>query len=532
MTFIKKITFVLVVLLALATCGIFALTKSVTPAALKDIVNKQLSTLTTQKSHIAGDISWHLFPRPGIKVTNIYASESENKTNYAVSIDNLLFNLQVTPLLRGQLVFNELLIDGIKINIHPENQTDLTVSQIPVVATTPQPIESNKVSAQFALRSMLLTHGEIIINQPNNKIKLSGLQIGAKQLGLSNDSFSLQLRGNFIASIADNKARATLNYNGRVHLTPSTFTQPMVALDLATMDGQLVIQNLRYNHFKIAKISTNIKKKQKVISLNPFNISLYSGKSVGDIKYEFPSQKLTMNQTATGLDANQFFNDLFTKTLVKGQLDFSVHASTNLLNNAWKNNMRWNGNLTIKNGALYFVDLNKYTDEAISKLHGLLSQEKLPVKLSLGKTLLDLKGRTPFAPTIAPKPSVTKFQLLSIQYHLIDTQLITDNLVLQTDTLQLRGSGAVNLIDGSQDLNLSAKLTSNDLEIEKIQQQLGGSFPLRICGTLTKPQVLPNMQGLGPVISSYLLKNTLERPVKQIRNHLESLLTTTENLIP
>lgn len=523
MTLAKKILTASCMLMILATFGLMKLTKNVAPSTIKDSINQQLSASFTQQSRIAGDISWHLFPRPGIKTTKIYIDIIADKTNYSVSIDNLFLNLQITALLRGQLVFNELRLDGMKINIRPDALRDASPNPIPVVVTSASRKNyPNKVSAQFALHDVLLTHGQITIDQPSNKLILSNVQIGAKQLNLKNGSFSLQLRATLAASIATNKIKASLKYNGQVDVNPSTFSQPLAAFNNLSMDGQLTASNLRFNQLKIEKINTNLKKKQDEILFNPFNISLYSGESIGDLSYQFSSKKLTINQTATKLNANRLFNDLFSQQIVIGALDFSVHASTKLANNSFEDNLRGNGNLTLKNGTLYYIDLNKFTDEAINKLHSLISQETINEKTAIKHPLLN---------PMATKSGHTNFQLLSIRYSLLDGKLISDRLLLQTDTLQLKGNGRVNLIDASQDFNLSAKLTHPDPDITLLQQRLGGSFPLRICGTITKPQILPNMQELGQVISNYLLKSTLEKPVTQIKKSLKYLLTTTENLL-
>ena len=516
----KQILFTLVVIIVLTTVAIWSLTKIVTPDALKTIINKQLSLLTTQKYHGVGAISWQLFPHPGIKITHIHVGE-ENDISDSICIDHLILNLQITALLRGRLVFNELKIDGLKIHMNPEGEMNSKQSKAfwgLLISTHHVP---DIISAQFAINSVLLTHGQVVILQPQAKITLSGLQIRAKRLNLNKDFFPLQLKGTLAASIADNQFKATLNYKGRVQLTPSIRATPLNALPQATMDGQLLVQNLRYNRFKIAKINTNVKIRQGKVTMNPFNMSLYSGESVGDVTYQVVSKKIAINQTATNLDAQQLFNDLFSNHLVKGNVDFSIHATTNLLHDNVRNNLLGSGSLTIKDGSLSFIDLNQLMNESINKIHSLVDQEQDISKLALSHPLFN---------SMTYPGGGTQFQLLSIQYHVLDAKLTNDSLLLQTNNLQLKGSGQVNLQDATENFNLSAKLSSNDSAVVKMQQLLGGSFPLKVYGPLAKPHISADKKALNPIIFNYLLKNTLAKPVVQIKNNLKGLLSYTVSL--
>jgi AsmA protein len=518
MNLLKKIRLPVILILVFTALIIGVLTKSVAPSAIKDLISKQLNTLTTQNSHIDGEITWHLFPRPGIKVTQIHVGE---KTNYSIYIENLLLNAQLAPLLQGHLVFNELEIDGLKININPEAQTNLTSNKTSGTSSFDQSNAPAQISTQCPLNRFLLTRGQVTIIQPNHKIVLTNVQIGAKQLNLKNKFFPLQFKATLASSIAENKLKASINYKGRIRLTSTTLNHPLMVLKHAIIDGQLLAQNVRFNQLKIDKINANVKSKQDAVLFNPLNLTLYSGESVGDLNYQFSSQKLSFNQTATSLAANQLFNDLVANSPIKGYLDFSIHASTNLQDTHWQKNLRGNGNLTIKDGILYVVDLNTLIDQTTKKIHSLFYQDKKDIKQAIAQPL--------FNATTYPK-GTTKFQLVSIQYHILDNKLTNDSLFLQTDKLQLKGDGQINLTDMTQKFTLLAKLISNDNLVNKIQQLLGGSFPLNVEGTLTNPQISPNSQELNPIISTYLLKNTLEMPIQQITSQLKDLLTAPDDL--
>ncbi len=522
MKLIKKTLLALIIIFIFSGVAVWVLTKTVKPTVVNNLINKQLGRLTAQKSHIDGDITWQLFPRPGVKITQIHVGDEDDHAQYSVYIDNLLLNLQITPLLRGKLVFTDLKIDGLNLNIGPEAKTNLEIHKDPKQTTTVKKTVASQLPLHFAIDRFLLTHGKIVIQQPQNKITLTNLQIGASQFNLKKDFFSLQIKTTIAASMVNTTAKASLNYTGQIGLDPSIVSMPLLALQHAAVDGQLLLQNVRFNQFKIAKLSATTITRKGLISLHPLNLSLYNGESTGDLSYQITSQKLTINQTATNLDANQVVKDLFGSNLLKGNLDLSMHTTTLIQSNNWKNNTRGSGNVTVKDGILYFIDINKLVNETTTKIHTLLNEKTIDVNRLLQPAQ--------FTPTIHQDDNTT-FQLLSLQYRLIDGKLINDAMLLQTDKLQLKGSGQVDLNDNSLIGNFSAKLITTDNMVDKIQQLLGGSFPLKISGTCMNPLLMPDTQVINPIISRYLLKKTLEKPVKVIQQQIETLLTAPASLL-
>lgn len=521
MSLIKKLFVAIASITVVIGLSVWSLTKIIKPTVVNDIINKQLSTLTAQKSHVDGDISWQLFPRPGISMSQVHIGDDTNRTNDSARIDNLVLHLQIAPLLRGHFIFNELKIDGLKLTIHSNTVPNHSSTFQQTLAETIHNPSSEKMPGNVAINYFLLTNGEIIIDNPRAKITLTGVQIGATQFNLKKEYFSLQFKANVKGSISDNKASATINYKGRVRLLPSTFTHPLVALPKASAEGQLLLQNVQFNHLKCSKISANALMKQGEINLNPLTLSLYNGEAIGDLSYQFASKKLSINQTATSLDAKQVFNDLADNNLIKGNMDFSLHTITHLDTTDWQKNTQGNGRLTIKDGVLNFIDLNKLVRDTTNNIHTLLEHRKNDVN-----TIIQL---APFTANFA-KEDETKFQLLSIQYRLLDANLLNDSMLLQTDALQLKGQGRVNLQDTTMDGTLSAKLFTTDPKVSDIQQLLGGTFPLKISGTFKNPLILPDTQIINPIITKYLLKKTLEKPVKLIKGQIQTLLTIPDDL--
>lgn len=502
MKFIKKILIAFIILSIVAGVLIWIFTKNITHTAVKDLINKELATLTSQKSKINGEITWRFLPRPGIKITQLNIVD----THYTLTIDNLLFNLKIAPLIHGHLVFKEIKVDGLTANIRNlESQTNIT---------RPDSIQHDSGKVQFAIDKFLLTRGNIVITEPKQKITLTGLELDATQLNRQTTFFPLQLKTALTFSTPQHQIKAVLDYDGKIRLDSSVLHQPYLALQNAGVNGQLLARNIRFNKFKLSKLNAKVLNKKGILTLNPLKMSLYSGDSAGDLTYQFSTKKLSINQIASNINANYFFTNIFGKTLVKGNLDLSVHGSINLKEGAWQDNASGSGNLTIKDGALHFIDLQSLADNASKKIHALPTENQNDVELALEQPLVPQRNSL----------GSTSFQLLSLQYQLKNALFISNSLLLHTSNIQLRGNGQINLNNHAITGNLYAILGTTDSMLNKIQQLLGGNFPLKLSGTLTQPEISPNARAINPILTRYMLKSALVYPVKQIKNQLETIL--------
>lgn len=514
MKILKRLLAGILVTLVITTLALWTLAKTIKPEMVKNYVSSQLSFLTQQESRIDGEISWQLFPRPAVKITQIQIGHEQAQENYSAKLENLLFNLKITPLLRGKLVFNELVVDGFKIVVNPE----ATSSLVKTVKLKETNEEKTSLADQFAIERFLLSHGQIVIQDNQKQIILSGLQIGAEQFNLQRMAFPLQFKTTLEVNAGQEKVLKThINFRGRTSLSPLLFSNPLIALQNMLLDGQLSLQNTKLNHFRIAKISAHTKTKPGVLLLNPLTFDLYHGESVGDLHYEFASKKLILNQTGTNLDSAKLVHDLFNKLLFKGSLDFSIHAQINLQNPNWQDSLTGKGSLTIKEGTLEAINLDKVIEGTSSKINALLLTQKVNTEqlLELGQFNNPEFFR-----------GSTNFKLLSFQYLLQNEKLESNSLVLQTDKLQLKGEGILNLKNNELEGRLFAKVVLQDRQIDKIQQLLGGGFPILVKGTFTDPTVLPDLQKINPLLSKGWIQNTLTMPVKTLEKTVKTILTT------
>ncbi len=480
-------------------------------------MNEAMSTLSSQNNPIDGDVTWRLLPKPGIKITNIHMGDEIDQLKSGLLIETLLFNLQLKPLIQGKLVFKEIKIEGLTIHINSNANPLINFSQLTESSSIPE----KPKRFRFAIDRLIITHGTVTIAQQHSKTTLTDFYLDAKGLNLKNNAFPLNIKTTLKTALSGNHIKALLSYNGNISLDPSILSSPLLALQQATIDGELLGEQLQFNQVKLVRLNARPTIRKGALIFSPLNLSLYGGQSVGDLSYQFASSTLSINQTAKGLNANPFFSALFNKKLIKGNLDTSIHATSNLQQNNWPQHFTGKGQLSIKNGTLYFIDLQKLVNEASIKIHAIQHQDNQDIKLAMEDPILK--------PGDSEKGH-TKFQLLSVRYRLLDRKIMNDSFLLQTPNLELKGQAQVNLEDESLAGNLSAKLITADNMLDQIQQLLGGSFPLKLSGKMTAPEISPNTREINPVITRYMLQNILGVPINQVKDLLQSVLSAPDLL--
>ena len=308
--------------------------------------------------------------------------------------------------------------------------------------------------------------------------------------------------------------KANINFKGRLSLTPELLSQFPNGINQSTSEGQLLLQNVLLNQLAIKKISATIKTNKQSIQFNPLTLSLYDGESIGNMDYNYSDKQLSLNQTATNLNGKLIMTTILGHDMVSGNLDYSIHAiipveQTSITNISGK------GSITIKNGEFYNINLEQLLNSLKDKLSNLIPDKSL----NLGKIQQQLtewdsnkftQGNTPF-------------KLASIQYQFSNGVLSSDSILLQTDKLQVKGQGSLNLSNYELNSKLQASTNNTDPAMQKIQQILGGYLPLVVSGTLEQPKVLPDFKQITPLLGS-LIKSNIEKPVNEIRNRLKGLI--------
>lgn len=512
MKLFRKVVLVLASLVLISASLLWFLTKLINPEQVRQYVDAQLTSLTGQPSHVEGSINWQVFPLPGLNLSAVtVGDENDNSQGYNLTISNLLFNLKITPLLRGKLVFSEIQANGFRITVNKDSLKAVNDLQNALVNK-----HDTTLHQRFAVERFLLRNGKINWKNKDRVIEISKLQFATSGLNFNQQQFPLQFKATF--NISENQqsiSKGRVQFKGNTRLSDDFLRNPFVNFHNLAIDGQLVILDLCYKQLRFTKISANSFLKKRVLSFNPLTVKFYNGESIGDLLYYSDNHKLLINQSGSGLDSTKLAYDLFGKKLISGSLDFSLHSESNLQQEDWLINSQANGVVTIKNGALESINLPKIIDNVSQKVNTKLDNKNNDLKDLLQNGQFNnpdyFKGSTPF-------------KLLTMQQHLQQGKLIADTMVLQTNDLLVKGQGQLNLSDYALSGTLAASVINGHGNVALIQQLLGGSFPLLIQGYANTPVVLPNLKIINPLLTHVWLKSTLEKPIKLLQQ-VKAVLT-------
>ena len=113
---IKRLFIALTTLVVVAVCGLFAFILSFNADAYKSDLQLLVKERTNRELTIAGELNVELFPKLAIRVRQVSLSEA-GRADRAVSIDDLRASVAIWPLLKNQILIDELAASGIRANL-------------------------------------------------------------------------------------------------------------------------------------------------------------------------------------------------------------------------------------------------------------------------------------------------------------------------------------------------------------------------------------------------------------------------------
>jgi AsmA protein len=239
---------------------------------------------------------------------------------------------------------------------------------------------------------------------------------------------------------------------------------PLPTLRALDVDGDLTVGKLKIANLKLSDIKLGINAAGGVIRANPLAARLYGGNYRGDLRLDARGKalQLGMNETLSAIEIGPLTQDLLQKDVVAGtgnvrlQLTGAGQSPDEL-----KRTVTGNVGFSLQNGRVNGVNLL----DMIQKDYVKYIQD---LAIDAGK--LNQTVFSKFAATAA-----------------VDKGLITTNdLVLNSAQLDVKGRGSINLVDERLAMRLDATPTG------QLAKQLGQfketAIPIRVEGTLSAPK--------------------------------------------
>ncbi len=494
--------------------GLAILAKSVKPEWIKNYINQELTQLTGEPSQIKGDIHWQIFPMPGIQVQTIEIGEKQKHPPLYLHLDKLNLKLKLTPLFKGNIVFNKIEISGLNATLDSNHTSESPQSSQPKDHPSSKDTSDSSSHFNFAIDSFQIDNSNLQFIQGNSQINVTEIKAEVSELQLNDQYFPVKLKSQANLSDSGHTLNLNLTYSGKIKLSKSFLSHQDKPSQLSS-EGLISITDIVYDTFKVDEISSNTKIENGTISLNPLNIRLYDGRSTGSAEYQFKKQSFEIKQTATDINAGAIFSSLLGKQVAEGTLDFTLNSSGSLKGNNWVKSIKASGNASIKDGKLLFVDVDKLVNDINIQFDKLLSSEK--INLNMIGTLSDINPSD-------YQQGITAFNLLNVGFKMTKNLFVKDTVAIQTKQINLSGEGYIDLDKMKIDNQIMLKVINPPKRLLELQSLFEDGIPLILSGDLQAPVLYPDVPQMTKIASQKLVHKALNKPINQLKDEFKNFL--------
>ena len=202
---IKRLVIALTTLIVVAVCALFAFILSFNADSYKSDLQLLVKERTNRELTIAGELNVELFPKLAIRVRQVSLSEA-GRADRAVSIDDLRASVAIWPLLKNQILIDELAASGIRANLirtrdgllsiddmlrwlkgddAPSDAPDLLLATDAMTIDVAGVQRDERMQAAWEITGMSLSTGQILRDTPVDvnleaTIRGTGIQDGAR----------------------------------------------------------------------------------------------------------------------------------------------------------------------------------------------------------------------------------------------------------------------------------------------------------------------------------------------------------------
>lgn len=272
---------------------------------------------------------------------------------------------------------------------------------------------------------------------------------------------------------------------------------PSDALKALRLNGKLAVGSATVAGVKLTELTVSIVAKDGVTHIAPAKAKLYGGTYSGDIVLDgrgtVPAMKL--DQSMTNIDAGQLAKDFAKSNRIsgRGNVTMNVTARGNR-SDTLLSSLAGQAAASLDNGAIEGVDLWFEINRAVS----VIQKQALPSGQSSGRTRFDtFKASADIANGVAS----------------------TKDLNIASQNLRITGQGTANLV--SEAINYQVKaIVLKDVAAKSVLAEI----PVTITGTLAKPKVSPDLEGLAKARVQQELDKHKDELKKKLQDQLQNLL--------
>lgn len=360
-----------------------------------------------------------------------------------------------------------------------------------------QPINIHAATLKFTQNTVNVNGLNFTLGGTNAQgtLAMKNFQAPQVQFTLTADKLNVdeleKIMGTSPASPAPATKTSSLNLIPRANAAPKTAVEPSL-LSKTTGTGTVSVGNILYNQLELQNTKSNVTLNNGVIKLDPVNTTLYGGSATGNITVDTRGQTTLYNVAlkTQKVDSNRLLSSVSSvKDVLYGLLASNIQSSfASSPNSDVANTLNGHVALNVSNGKLAKVDI----------LNQLASVGKFN---SFNRAAQDF----------------TNLQQLGGDFDIRNGVATTNNLKALIDGGTLAATGAVNLVDQSLNMRLTAVLSKS------YSQQVGGNqiggfmntalannngelvLPVLVTGTFANMHFAPDLQAIAQMKMNNLL---------------------------
>jgi len=296
---------------------------------------------------------------------------------------------------------------------------------------------------------------------------------------------------------AGNKADAT-SASGEPEL-------PLDTLRALNLDVRLGVGELQASNLRSSDIEIQLKAKDGVLNVKPFNAKLYGGAVQADASLDVRKEtpRFSVNENLTGVQAGPLLKDLTGKDQLLGTANVKAKLTGSGLSSAnIKQTLTGTAGFEFTDGAVKGVNIASLIRSAQAKIKG----EPAPAETG---------------------PNQTDFALMKGSAIITNGKVVNDDLLMQSPLLRITGAGKVSLPKETIDYTLTTKFVGSlkGQGGEGVEELKGLSVPVHVGGTFSKPTYAPDLAAVLSDAAKAEVEKKVEKEKKKLQEKLGDDLT-------
>ena len=321
------------------------------------------------------------------------------------------------------------------------------------ISTLDAKVDNTTINATANLSNIKRLIGDYSLNL--DKINLDDYQTVAAQKNITSKTTKAP------KNVSPNQAA--------VQTKPTAYQVPFIHSNL---NGTIAANAITVNKITLTNIKSDASLQQGVVNIGPVTADVYSGQLRANliVNYTQPTPSYIINETLNGVQIKSLITAMQGQSRISGIANVNANITAKGKDNtAILRSLNGNAGFSISNGQIQGFQVMQALNTAAS-------------------TFFRQPGNN-------ANNSTTTFANTAATFSIKKGVASTNDLVLNASALNVTGDGSIDLVTQRLNMSLDVATTANIIPaVAKLQKQIGGSIPLNVGGTLSNPQISPDMQ--------------------------------------